>query len=161
MKKALIILVSGCFFLVSCGNDSKKPTITKQEVSFKKEGELTLYKSTGEAVKVLDIEIADNDYETQTGLMYRSSMQDDRGMLFVFPKEELRYFYMKNTEIALDIIYIGADKRIVSFSENAQPLNESSLPSEVPAQYVLEVNAGLAEKWLLEVGDYVEWTKTE
>ena len=87
--------------------------------------------------------------------MHRSSMQDDQGMLFIFPEETQRSFYMKNTEIPLDIIFIGADQRIVSFAENAKPLDESSLYSRVPAQYVLEVNAGLAERWLLDIGDKI------
>ncbi len=86
-------------------------------------------------------------------------MQDNRGMLFVFPTMRERSFYMRNTKFPLDLIYLDQNKYIVSFQENAKPFDESSLPSEVPAQYVLEVNAGLAEKWLLEIGDRMEYTK--
>lgn len=144
------------FVLISCKEEKKniKPT----EITFKKEGELTLYKSiTDTIISKLDIEIADTEYDVQTGLMYRNSMAENQGMLFVFPSMRERFFYMKNTRIPLDLIYLDNNKLIVSFQENANPLDESSLPSEVPAQYVLEVNAGLAEKWLLEIGDRMEF----
>jgi len=64
---------------------------------------------------------------------------------------------MKNTRFPLDIIYIDHNKNIVSFQENAQPLDETGLPSNTPAQFVLEINAGLAEKLLLEVGDKMDY----
>ncbi|WP_417888824.1 DUF192 domain-containing protein [Xanthomarina gelatinilytica] len=142
----------------SCKEDKK--IIKTTEVPFTKEGELTLFKATTDSlVSKLDIEIADSEYDTQTGLMYRNSMKEHQGMLFVFPDERPRSFYMKNTRFALDIIYLDQSKTIVSFQENAQPLNESSLPSHVPAMYVLEVNAGLVSKWRLEVGDKMEFSK--
>jgi uncharacterized membrane protein (UPF0127 family) len=144
----------------SCKNEKK--TIKPIEVTFKKEGELTLYKSiTDSIVATLNIEIADTEYDVQTGLMYRNSMKDNQGMLFVFPNMGQRSFYMKNTRIPLDLVFLDANMQIVSFQENAIPFNEASLPSEVPAQYVLEINAGLAEKWLLEIGDRITYTETK
>lgn len=157
MRVLSFALIASIISFSSCKNDKKdfKPVA----VQFKKEGELTLYKSTSDSIITrLDIEIADTDYDVQTGLMYRESMKENRGMLFVFPTMRERFFYMKNTRFPLDLIYIDNNKTIVSFQENANPLDESSLPSRVPAQYVLEVNAGLAEKWLLEIGDRMEYT---
>lgn len=154
----LVILGAVCISTTSCkkGNKEVKPV----EVSFKKEGELTIYKAESDSLIVkLDIEIADTDYDIQTGLMYRDSMRDDRGMLFVFPTMRERFFYMRNTKFPLDLIYLNGKKFIVSFQENAKPFDESQLPSQVPAQFVLEVNAGLAEKWLLEVGDRIEYVE--
>ncbi|MEM9687688.1 MAG: DUF192 domain-containing protein [Bacteroidota bacterium] len=158
-KKALALtfLSSLLFLPFSCKEDTKKPPVKRQEVAFTKEGELRLYKKDSSLINTIAIEIADNDYETETGLMYRTSMKDTQGMLFVFETEELRYFYMKNTQIPLDIIYINAEKRIVSFAKNARPLDETSLPSNAPAKYVLEVNAGLADQWGLQTGDFVDF----
>ena len=65
---------------------------------------------------------------------------------------------MKNTHIPLDIIYIDSNKKIVSIQKNAKILNENGLPSEGPAQYVLEVNAGLSDQWNVSKGDSIEWT---
>lgn len=155
-----IVCLTICFFVLqSCDRSKSKAPVIKQEVTFTKEAKLQIIKATGEIAKELEIEIADNEYETQTGLMYRKSMAENRGMLFVFPDSRERFFYMKNTEFALDLIYIGEDLKIVSFQENAQPFNEASLPSQVPAKYVLEINSGLSEKWGLDVGDSISFER--
>lgn len=147
LSTTLVVLAA-----TSCKEKAKKPKQAK--VTFNKEGELQLLKSATDSILVkLDIEIADNDFETQTGLMYRESMKTNRGMLFIFPNEQPRSFYMKNTRIALDLIYLDANKTVVSFQENAKPFNENSLPSNAAAKYVLEVNAGLVNIWQLDVGD--------
>ncbi|WP_299519183.1 DUF192 domain-containing protein [Winogradskyella sp.] len=151
-------LVVGLSLSVSCKEEEKSKTEDKVVVSFKKEGVLQLKKTNSDSIiKTLDIEIADNEYETQTGLMYRTELATNQGMLFIFPNVQMRSFYMKNTKIPLDIIYIDEDKKIVSFQKNAKPLDESSLPSEFPAKYVLEINAGLSDEWQLEVGDSIEY----
>lgn len=150
--KNLLILVLALSALVSCKNESK--SIKQTIVTFKKEGDLTIHKITSDSTTIsLDIEIADTEYDTQTGLMYRDSMEDSQGMLFVFEDIKPRSFYMKNTRMPLDIIYADEQGKIVSFQKNAQPFNEASLPSNFPAQYVLEINAGLADKWNLKEGD--------
>lgn len=155
------LLTLGCISLCTTACKEKNKTVNPVEITFKKEGELSIYSSTNkDSVKVkLDIEIADNDYETQTGLMYRNSMKPNQGMLFIFDDLRERYFYMKNTHIPLDIIYIGADKRIVSFQKNAKPFDETSLPSKAPAKYVLEINAGKADAQGLQVGDSISFSE--
>lgn len=140
--------------------EEPKSTIKTATISFTKEGELSIRKQKVDTlITTLNIEIAESDYETQTGLMYRDDMKNTEGMLFIFEDEQMHSFYMKNTKIPLDIIFIKADLTIASFQENAEPYNESGLSSQVPIQYVLEVNAGLAEKWLLEVGDKIAFKK--
>lgn len=154
----LLAIVISTFFY-SCKEASNK-SIKSVDVVFTKEGELELRKViTDSIITKLNIEFAESDYETQTGLMYRKSMQDNQGMLFIFQEERMHSFYMKHTEIPLDIIFIKADLTIASFQENAQPFNETGLSSKVPIQYVLEVNAGLAEKWQLEIGDSINYKK--
>ncbi|MBX2827720.1 MAG: DUF192 domain-containing protein [Flavobacteriaceae bacterium] len=161
MKRKWIAAICIAMLLQSYScKDTQEQKVLTREVTFTKEGELVLMKKETDSVLVqLDIEFAESDYETQTGLMYRKSMQDDRGMLFVFKEEERKFFYMKNTEFALDIIYLNSDKEIVSIAKNAQPLDPTSLPSNGPAQYVLEVNAGLSDQWGLEKGDKIEFTR--
>lgn len=145
--------------LISC-KESEKKTIKTTTVEFKKEGSLQILQQETDSLLVrLDIEIADNEYETATGLMYRSSMEPEQGMLFVFEDVAMRSFYMKNTEFPLDIIFLDNEKRIASFQKNAQPYNETGLTSKVPAKYVLEVNAGMADKWSLDVGDRILYEK--
>ena len=155
-KALLVVMASG--MLLSCANDSKETTIETDEIVFKKEGELDLLKD-GEIIKSLDIEIAESPYEWETGLMYRESLQEDQGMLFVYSAEAQRSFYMKNTLIPLDIIFFNKDSVAVSFQENAIPGDETPLPSGVPAQFILEVNAGKVQEWNLEEGDKMKFTR--
>jgi len=142
---ALFLSILTLGLTTSCKDEPQ--VIKTSEVPFTKEGELALFEGdTKIPLAKIDIEIADNEYETQTGLMYRTSMKENQGMLFVFENEMPRSFYMKNTQFSLDLIYLDRNKTIVSFQENAKPLDESPLLSIFPAKYVLEVNAGLVAK---------------
>jgi hypothetical protein len=152
MKFAYLCLLS--LGLIACKSETK-PTITVKEPEFTKEAEAYLLKTTGDTLVSLDLEIADDEYQRQTGLMYRSSMQNNQGMLFVFPDEQMRSFYMKNTRIPLDLLFLDEDYKIVDFHEDVKPMNETSLPSKVPAKYVLELNAKQSEALQLEIGDYL------
>ena len=165
MKKLIISAAIALSMLsfYSCKDtvNSENKSITK-EITFTKDGQLRLLKaSTDSIIAQLDIEIADNDYKVQTGLMYRRSMEPQQAMLFVFKDSQPRSFYMKNTEIPLDIIYFNAQKELVSIQKNAKPNDATSLPSEAEAQYVLEVNAGLSDTWNLEKGDSFEFTRNQ
>ena len=93
------------------------------------------------------VDIADTRQKQALGLMYRDEMPADHGMLFIFPNEAPRSFWMKNTRIALDIMYFDKDLNMVSASLDTQPCrirNCPSYPSVAPAMYVLELNAGTA-----------------
>jgi uncharacterized membrane protein (UPF0127 family) len=105
------------------------------------------------------VELAETQEKQALGLMFRDSLPDSHGMLFVFPAESLRSFYMKNTRIPLDIIYFDEDMRLVSVAENARPCRTRRCPSylsEGPAKYVLELNAGKAAELGLRPGDLLE-----
>ena len=103
----------------------------------------------------LQVEVADDEAERAQGLMWRGSMPADRGMIFSFPRAEPQAFWMQNTYIPLDIIYIGDDGRIVSIAKNTQPLSEAPIPSGAPARGVLEINAGLSDRLGISPGDRV------
>ncbi len=102
------------------------------------------------------VEIADTSEKQALGLMFRDSMPADQGMIFIFPNEAPRSFWMKNTRIALDIMYFDKDLRLVSISADTQPCRVSrcpSYPSIAPAMYVLELNAGTASELGVGLGD--------
>ncbi|MFD0965071.1 DUF192 domain-containing protein [Pseudofulvibacter geojedonensis] len=145
---------------ISCKKDTTtKNNVKPPEIVFKHEANLSILDSLKTTKIDLEIEIADNDFEHQTGLMYRKKMELNRGMLFVFDKSEMKSFYMKNTLIPLDIIFIDYNKQIINIVKEAKPLKEESIYSESPAYYVLEVNAGMSDKWNLNKGDYISFTK--
>ena len=108
-----------------------------------------------------DVELAESDDSRAMGLMYREKMSDDAGMLFIFSDEFRRAFWMKNTLIPLDILYFDSDKKLVSQSLNTPPCRNTTTrcpnyPSEKPAKYVLEINAGLSQKFGFKKGDLLE-----
>nr|WP_243835312.1 DUF192 domain-containing protein [Maribacter spongiicola] len=159
MHKSSVILMVVALLALSCKEEPKK-TIATQSIDFTHEGDITIFLNTSDTVKTkFNIEFAETDYETQTGLMYRKGMDSNQGMLFIFPDERMHSFYMKNTEFPLDIIYIKEDLKIASFQENAQPLNESGLTSQVPIKYVLEINGGLAQELGLSIGDSISFSR--
>jgi uncharacterized protein len=104
-------------------------------------------------------EIAVTEAERAQGLMFRDVLPPDRGMLFVFPEEGLHRFWMKNTRIALDIIFIGSDRRVVGIVNRAQPCRKEPCDTYGPAAkaaYALEIGAGLAAARGFASGDLVE-----
>jgi hypothetical protein len=106
----------------------------------------------------LQIERAESLAHQAKGLMYREKLDENNGMLFIFANEAKRIFWMKNTYIPLDLIYISKDKKIVEIKENLKPCQENDCPnyaSTVGAQYVLEVNAGFAQKNNIQIGETV------
>ena len=142
-------------FFSNESNRVQEIEITPQDIDFTRDGELSIFKNDS-LIQTIEVEFAKNDEERALGLMYRSSMDEHQGMWFIFPEEAPRSFYMRNTEIPLDIIYLDKDKKVVSIAKNARPYDETSLPSEKPAMYVLEINGGLSDKWGIEKGDRME-----
>ncbi len=125
---------------------------------FKKEGELSfISEKTDNLISKIDIEIADNDFDRALGLMFRPEMADSLGMLFLFEQEDIQAFWMQNTIISLDIIYVNAKGEIVSIYENTETLSRKSLPSAAPAIYVVEVNGGYCKNHGIKIGDRVEF----
>ena len=106
---------------------------------------------------VVKVEIADTVDTRARGLMYRKDLAPDAGMLFLFPTETLQNFWMKNTPLPLDMIFISANHRIVGIVANTRPFSTDPRVVEGPSKYVLEVNAGFSAKHGIVAGDQVEF----
>jgi len=106
------------------------------------------------------IEIADDPAERSRGLMFRESLDEQSGMLFIYPRPRIASFWMKNTLISLDMIFIDADGKVASIATNTTPLSLKPVSSGVPVLTVLEIDAGDAERLGIRVGDTVKWTET-
>lgn len=131
-----------------------------KEPQFVKQGELEFIKKDKKSViSKIDIEIADNEAKTMQGLMYRKSMDENRGMIFIFLNAEEHSFWMKNTLISLDIIFVDANKKIIKIHKHTTPLSTKSLPSGGPTLYVVEVNAGYTDKFGINEGDMINFTR--
>jgi len=122
------------------------------EISFTKDSTLTIFNQVNEEI-LFDIEIAKDEFKKEKGMMYRTSLEENQGMFFVFDKQDTRIFWMKNTYISLDIIFIDEKFVIVDIHENAFPLKEDAIVSKLPAKYVLEIKGGLSKKKNIKIGD--------
>jgi uncharacterized membrane protein (UPF0127 family) len=129
--------------------------------TFTKEGELTFTDSLGTLKAKINLEIADNDYERQLGLMNRKEMKENEGMLFIFPRQGNQSFWMRNTLISLDMLFVNDQKQIVTIHKNTKILSDTSYPATQPALYVVEVLAGFTDRHKIQVGDKIDWMGTK
>ena len=106
---------------------------------------------------VFQVEVADTPAKRTMGLQYRKELGSDRGMLFLFPSESPQSFWMKNTPIPLDMIFIDREQRIVGIVERTVPFSLDSRSVAAPSQYVLEINGGLAKRHGIQTGDSVRF----
>lgn len=114
---------------------------------------VTVHSARGDAA--VEVELALTREQQARGLMYRTELAEDAGMLFVFDGDAERTFWMSNTPRSLDILYIRSDSTIVSIAANTTPYSEKQIPSRGPARYVLEVNAGWSAAHGVKPGDKV------
>jgi uncharacterized membrane protein (UPF0127 family) len=104
---------------------------------------------------VFQVEVADSPAKRELGLQYRRELASDRGMIFLFSEESLQTFWMKNTPIPLDMIFISRDLKVVGVVEQTVPFSLDSRSVAAPSQYVLEINGGLAKHHGIQAGDRV------
>jgi len=166
-----VIILAGGYLLISSlfdkpdvpikppmNNQQQQQQQQSQEPQFKKHGELEFVKAGNKKViKKIDIEVANNDDERMLGLMYRKSMDESTGMLFIFPVQEEQSFWMKNTFISLDILYVNDKKEIVKSNKSTTPKSTTSLRSFKDAIYVVETVAGFTDKYDVKEGDFIKF----
>lgn len=161
----LLLLFFAWKILFTSGTDSNQNSIENKmnnetEFSFKKEGELTFLSKEDKIISTIDIETAESEEEQTLGLMYRTGLAENQGMLFIFKEEEAHSFWMKNTILSLDIIFLNAKREIIKIHKDTVPYQESpGYESGKPALYVVEVNAGYCEKFNVKEGDKISYLK--
>jgi uncharacterized membrane protein (UPF0127 family) len=118
-------------------------------------GQDTIEIVTGSGVHAFSVELASNDAERERGLMYRKELPEGHGMLFDFQTDQPVSFWMHNTYLPLDMIFIQGNGRISHIAENAQPMSDALIPSAGPVRAVLEVIAGTVHKYGIATGNQV------
>ena len=161
-----IIMLALLFF--SCNDTKKRPDLSKtkelKEIvysfnnppKFRKDGVLLFENKNNDSLVKVDIEIVKTDEERARGLMFRPQMDKLNAMLFIMDEEEYQSFWMRNTIISLDIIYVNSNYEIVDIYKNTQTESDKSLPSAYPAKYVVEANAGFCDEFAINVGDKIK-----
>jgi uncharacterized protein len=161
----IIVIGSLVLFVNPAPKHVRKPSVTMNEQPstppkpvFRKDGELRfMNEKSNKVIAAIDIEVADDNAEREQGLMYRDTMAENAGMLFLMETEEIQTFWMKNTVLPLDIIFVDSDRRIVSIHRNCTPYSLDQIPSVKPALYVVEVNAGYTVKYGIKTGDMISF----
>lgn len=123
-------------------------------VACRAEPRVTIITQQGRQVS-FQVEVADTPAKREMGLQYRRELGENRGMIFIFPVESRQSFWMKNTPIPLDMIFIDTRLKIVGIVEHAQPFSLESRGVAAPSRYVLEINGGLAKRYGIQAGDTV------
>jgi uncharacterized membrane protein (UPF0127 family) len=152
----VIIIVLGVVLLLT---RNRADTDMPFAPTFKKQGELTFINREDKSIVTIDIEIADDESKREVGMMGRRTMEERQGMLFIFEQEEMASFWMKNTIVPLDMLFINKLGEIVTVCKNTTPFSEQSYSATAPALFVLEVNAGFADRFGIKVGDRINWKR--
>lgn len=154
-KKVLIALIPVVVFIAIYFLYIKK---SSNEPEWVKEGEVTFVsKDTRQKLAKIDVEVAINPTERSQGLMFRSKMKEDKGMIFIFERDDMQSFWMKNTIIPLDIMFINSKGVINTIHKNTVPYSERPLPSKDKSQFVVEVNGGYSDRHGIKEGDLIEY----
>jgi hypothetical protein len=121
------------------------------------QGDLQFIRNDGSTAVSITIEIADTPELRVKGLMERWSLPDQHGMLFLFDHPEVRRFWMHNTPLSLDMIFVDKNRRILNIAESTTPMSKQEYASRGPAQYVVEVKAGFSKRHGIEEGMSIQW----
>jgi uncharacterized protein len=119
--------------------------------------QVSLCITSGEKTRAFTVEVAGSSMEQAKGLMFRTELSDDKGMIFPFPQPKPASFWMKNTAIPLDILFIRSNGTIESIAENTIPYSTSPVEAGEPVGAVLELRGGLTADLGISAGDRVEW----
>jgi uncharacterized membrane protein (UPF0127 family) len=122
-----------------------------------RDGELQFLRQDGSSVVSITIEIADTPEARIKGLMERWSLPDLHGMLFIFDRPEMQRFWMHNTPLSLDMIFVDEHRRILNMSEATTPMSKQTYSSRGPAKYVVEVKAGFSKRHGIQEGMSIQW----
>jgi uncharacterized membrane protein (UPF0127 family) len=149
MRLALVLLV----LLVT------QPAIAQDDLDAAFDKDVLVIHASEHACYRIDIYLAETNAQRTRGLMHVRSLPESTGMLFVYPSESILSIWMKNTYIPLDILFIKADGQVSSIYYDAEPQSLRSMRALEPVQYVLELNAGVAEKLSIDEYSRLEWLR--
>jgi len=156
----VLALVSTTFLgLSGCTSEDTENSAVQTDIAFTPEGVLDFVRPDSSIISRIIIELAETQEEQAQGLMYRRSLPDRGGMLFVDAEESMRSFWMKNTPLALDIIFVDANGKIVNIVKRTTPYSEDFIESTGPAQFVVEVRAGFTDRYGITEDDRITWRR--
>lgn len=156
--KSSIILITVTLFVSLITIYLMEPDIFELDFNFRKDAELRFKDEQGQIIASIDAELAETHMQHMVGLMMRHAMENNQGMLFIMEEEAVQSFWMFNTYIALDIIFLDDNLKINSI-HGGQPHSLKAVKSTVPSRYVLEVNQGFCQQHQIIPGHSIEFER--
>jgi len=156
MYRYLLLLI--CFGMTACSSPDKEKTSSSQsnrQLEFT--ADVQFLRTDQTVISEIEAAVADNDELRSAGLMDVTSLPENAGMIFLFDNNRPRSFWMANTPLSLDILFVNSDMEIVRIHRNTTPYSQESIESERPAKYVIEVNAGYTLRNDITEGHLVEF----
>ncbi|MBD3226466.1 MAG: DUF192 domain-containing protein [Caldithrix sp.] len=161
--KAIVIFA----FLMGCNQNNHTKSQSAQTDNIPppsddlSQGSLTFFNADSQSIISIVIEIADDEYSRAQGLMFRKNLPETQGMLFIFEQERRQHFWMKNTSVSLDMIFLNSRNKIVHIEKYTEPYSKRTYPSVKPAKYVVEVVAGFTDRYDIKAGQQVQWKRID
>ena len=145
--------------ILGCGSDERDLPTIRTDSEFRKDGTLSFIDADGDTLSTIDIEIADSDQERFRGLMGRRSLPPRSGMFFIMDEVDARGFWMKNTPLPLDIIFVGPDSQVINIVKRTTPFSEADILPTAPKKYVVELRAGVSDRIGITDSTKIVWTR--
>lgn len=152
-----IFLLGLLLLMAACTSEDPRT----DDGSFHVDGTLEFVRADGSVIRSIEIEIAEDQAARQRGLMHRRQMTLNQGMLFIFPAPDNLKFWMANTPMPLDIMFVDADSQIVNIAKRTKPLSRENVSSTGLAQYVVEVRGGFSDRMGIDETVKVRWQRSE
>ena len=150
MRQVFIVFITSIVF-IGCSNEPDQLAI----------GTLDFVNQSGEVIRTIKVEFAEDEEARARGLMHRRQLPLDEGMLFIFPAPDSLSFWMANTPIPLDIIFVAADSGIVNIAKRTTPLSREFIRSTDLAKYVVEVRGGFSDRFGIDTLGHIQWQKID
>lgn len=150
------MLLSACSQAQKKSN-TKNTETEKQGRTLEYERSVSFLSAAGDTISTVEVAVADDDTERNQGLMDVRDLPQSKGMLFIFEENQPRSFWMANTPLPLDIIFVNSEREIVRIHHSTQPFSEKSFESGKPAKYVIETNAGYCVSHDIQEGQKVSF----
>jgi len=151
----LLLLIS--FLFISCESEKPRQSADSEGRTLNYTGQLSFLAADGNEITTVQIAVADDEASRSAGLMDVRNLPEQHGMLFIFDDEQPRSFWMANTPLSLDIIFVNSEMEIIRIHRSTQPYSEKNFASDFPAKYVVEVNAGFTTKNDITEGAKIEF----
>jgi len=158
MPRFTALLFVGLIMAGCANGEDDRPVIPTTSPAFQDHGQLAFVRqATGDTIRTVTIEIADTEATRSQGLMRRMSVPDTVAMLFLFERPEPLSFWMRDTPRSLDIMFFGPDTTLLNIAKYTTPYSTDQIPSAGPAQFVVETQAGFADRFGIVEGDRIVW----